>query len=110
MRAQPYQNVKYKNSITRAKRTHYPSGFLLAFEARLAYLEKTPATEVSDGSTCTQGAIPGNRAGSSRHPHMAKRPSLERLRNFRQGTRFGCQQWRVVSSDLYLQRQRRDSA
>jgi hypothetical protein len=27
--------------------------FLLAFEARLAYLEKTPATEVSDGSTCT---------------------------------------------------------
>src|SRR5882724_1590401 len=59
-------------------------GSLLAFEARLAYLEKTPATEVSDGSTCTQGAIPGNRAGSSRHPHMAKRPSLERLRNFRQ--------------------------
>jgi hypothetical protein len=28
-------------------------GFLLAFEARLAYVEKTPATEVSDGSTCT---------------------------------------------------------
>ncbi len=26
---------------------------LLAFEGRLAYLEKTPATEVSDGSTCT---------------------------------------------------------
>jgi hypothetical protein len=28
-------------------------GFLLALEARLAYLEKTRATEVSDGSTCT---------------------------------------------------------
>src|SRR2546429_2281952 len=35
--------------------------FLLAFEARLAYLEEIPATEVSDGSTCTQGTIPGNR-------------------------------------------------
>src|SRR2546427_10182181 len=67
-------------------------GFLLAFKARLAYLEKIPATEVSDGSTCTEGTVPGNRAGSSRHPHMAKRPSLERLRNFGQGTRFGCQQ------------------
>jgi len=29
------------------------AGFLLAFEVRLAYLEKTPATEVSDGSTST---------------------------------------------------------
>ena len=29
------------------------AGFLLAFEARLAYLEKTPTTEVSDASTCT---------------------------------------------------------
>ncbi len=28
-------------------------GFLLAFEARFAYLKKTPASEVSDGSTCT---------------------------------------------------------
>ena len=28
-------------------------GFLLALEARLGYLEKTSATEVSDGSTCT---------------------------------------------------------
>jgi hypothetical protein len=27
--------------------------FLLAFEGMLAYLEKTLATEVSDGSTCT---------------------------------------------------------
>ena len=43
---------------------HAP-GFLLAFEARLAYLEKIPANEVSDGSTCTQGTIPGNRTGSS---------------------------------------------
>src|SRR5213080_6636 len=57
-------------------------GFLLAFEASLSYLEKISAAEVSDGSTSTQGTIPGNRAGSSRHPHMAKRPSLERLRNF----------------------------
>ena len=38
------------------------AGFLLAFEARLAYLGKISATEVSDGSTCTQGTIPGNRA------------------------------------------------
>jgi hypothetical protein len=42
-------------------------GFLLAFEVRLAYLQEIPATEVSDGSTCTQGTIPSNWAGSSRH-------------------------------------------
>ena len=76
-----------------AKERHWDApGYLLAFEARLAYLEKTPAAEVSDGSTCTQGAIPGNRAGFSGHPHMAKRPSLERLRKFRRSTTFGCQQ------------------
>jgi hypothetical protein len=51
---------------------------LLAFGSTLGYLEKTPAVEVSDGSTCTQWTIPGNRTGSSGHPHMAKRPSLER--------------------------------
>src|SRR5690242_9087331 len=82
----------YMRNLTTLEQLWDAPGFLLAFEARLAYLEEIPATEVSDGSTCTQGTIPGNRAGSSRHPHMAKRPPPERLRNLRHGTRLGCQQ------------------
>jgi len=40
-------------TYTTLERHRDAPGFLLAFEARLAYLEKTSATELSDGSTCT---------------------------------------------------------
>jgi len=52
---------------------------LVAFGSTLAYLEKTPASEVSNASMRTEGSVSSNRTGSNRHPHMAERPAHERL-------------------------------